>query len=44
MELWDSMGKEGGWSPRFFRPFNDWEVEEVERLLVTIQGRRLNSN
>ena len=44
MELWDSMGEEGGWSPRFSRPFNDWEVEEVERLLVTIQGRQLNSN
>ena len=35
------MGEEGGWSPRFSRPFNDWEVE---RLLVTIQGRRLNFN
>ena len=44
MELWDSTGEEGGWSPRFSRPFHDWEVEEVERLLVTIQGRRLNPN
>ena len=44
MELWDSMGEEGGWNPRFSRPFNDWEVEEVERLLETIQGRRLNFN
>ena len=35
VELWDSSGEEGGWSPRFSRPFNDWEVE-VERLLVTI--------
>ena len=35
VELWDSSGEEGGWSPRFSRPFNDWEVE---RLLVTIQG------
>ncbi|RVW71930.1 Vesicle-fusing ATPase [Vitis vinifera] len=42
--LWDSSGEEGGWSPRFSRPFNDWEVEEVERLLVTIQGRRLIPN
>ena len=41
VELWDSSGEEGGWSPRFSRPFNDWEVE---RLLVTIQGRRLNPN
>ena len=36
MELWDSTGEEGGWSPRFSKPFNDWEVDEVERLLVTI--------
>ena len=41
MELWDSTGKEGGWSPRFSRLFNDWEVE---RLLVTIKGRRFNFN
>ena len=32
---------EGAWSPRFSRPFNDWEVEEVERLLLTIRGVRL---
>ena len=44
VELWDSSREEGVWSPRFSRPFNDWEVEEVERLLVTIQGRRLNPN
>ena len=44
MELWDSSREEGVWSPTFSRPFNDWEVEEVERLLLTIQGRRLNPN
>ncbi|RVW65263.1 Transcription initiation factor TFIID subunit 5 [Vitis vinifera] len=42
VELWDHSGEEGVWSPSFSRPFNDWEVEEVERLLLTIQGRRLN--
>ncbi|RVW51874.1 hypothetical protein CK203_067969 [Vitis vinifera] len=41
-EMWDHSGGEGVWSPSFSRPFNDWEVEEVERLLLTIQGRRLN--
>ena len=40
-EFWDSLGEEGVWSPRFSRPFNDWEVEEVERLLLTIRGVRL---
>ncbi|RVW73904.1 hypothetical protein CK203_056320 [Vitis vinifera] len=34
------MSEEGGWSPRFSRPFNDWEVEEVERFLLAIQGKR----
>ena len=41
----DSSGEEGVRSPTFFRPFNEWEVEEVEeveRLLLTIRGRRLN--
>ena len=38
---WDSLGEVGGWIPRFSRPFNDWEVEAVERLLSTLQGKRL---
>ncbi|RVX19759.1 Transposon TX1 uncharacterized 149 kDa protein [Vitis vinifera] len=41
-EFWDTSGVEGVWSPRFSRPFNDWEVEEVERLLLTIRGAGLN--
>ncbi|RVW63178.1 putative mitochondrial protein [Vitis vinifera] len=43
-DCWDSMGEVGGWNPRFLRPFNDWEVEEVERLLLIIQGKRLNAD
>ena len=31
----------GGWIPRFSRSFNDWEVEAVERFLLTLQGNRL---
>ena len=42
VELRDSSGEEGVWSPRFSRSFNDWEVEEVESLLLTIRVRRLN--
>ena len=42
VELRDSSGEEGVWSPRSSRPFNDWEVEEVERLFSTIRERRLN--
>ncbi|RVW55484.1 Retrovirus-related Pol polyprotein from transposon RE1 [Vitis vinifera] len=40
-DCWDSMGEVGGWNPRFLRPFNDWEVE---RLLLIIQGKRLNAD
>ncbi|RVW56212.1 Transposon TX1 uncharacterized 149 kDa protein [Vitis vinifera] len=38
-DCWDSMGEVGGWNPRFLRPFNDWEVEEVESFLLIIQGK-----
>ncbi|RVW92613.1 hypothetical protein CK203_039393 [Vitis vinifera] len=40
-EFWDTSGEKGVWSPRFSKPFNDWEVEEEERLLLTIRGARL---
>ena len=40
-DCWDSMGDVGGWIPCFSRSFNDWEVEAVERLLSTLQGKRL---
>ena len=43
-DCWDSMGEEGGWTPCFLRPFNDWEVEEVERFLSSIQGKRLDAD
>ena len=35
-DCWDSTGEEGGWNPCFLRPFNDWEMEEVERFISTI--------
>ena len=40
-EVWDSSSEEGGWNPWFSRPFNDWEVNLVERFLSTIQGKRV---
>ncbi|RVW94296.1 putative ribonuclease H protein [Vitis vinifera] len=43
-DCWDSMGEVGGWNPHFLRPFNDWEVEEVESFLLIIQGKRLNAD
>ena len=32
-DFWDPIGKERGWSPLFARPFNDWELEEVQIFL-----------
>ena len=43
-ELWDSSREEGGWSPRFIRSFNDWELDEILRLLNTIQGKQIIEN
>ena len=31
-DVWE----EGGWSPSFTRPFNDWEVVEALSLLLVI--------
>ena len=32
------------WSLSFSRAFNDWEVDLVERLLLTIQGKRVSAD
>ena len=43
-DVWEAMGEDGGWSPCFFRPFNDWRVEEVQRFLHAIQVKRGHPN
>ena len=35
------LGGLGGWSPYFSRALNDWEVEEVERFLEHLHGKRV---
>ena len=42
-EVWDPLIEGGSWSPCFSRAFNDWEVVLVERLLMTIQGKRVSA-
>ena len=37
-EVWESLRGEGGWNLRFFRPFNDWELDEAQRLISFISG------
>ena len=39
------MGKNGGsWSPCFNKPFNDWELEEVERLLCCLDEKKVSGD
>ncbi|RVW75063.1 hypothetical protein CK203_056012 [Vitis vinifera] len=40
VEVWDATGEDGGSNPRFSRPFNDWEMEMVERFIFLLQGKR----
>ena len=43
-EVWDVTGEDGGWNLHFSRPFNDWEMEMVERFLFSLQGKRVVVN
>ena len=42
-DVWSHSGG-GVWAPRFSRWINDWEVIEVECLLLRLQGRRVYSD
>ena len=40
--FWNSFVQgEGGWSPYFSKPFNDWEMESVERFFLCLHGLRV---
>ena len=44
-EVWTAGGEGGGsWNPCFNRPFNDWEMEEVERLLCCLEGKKVRGD
>ncbi|KAL6329339.1 hypothetical protein AAG906_017644 [Vitis piasezkii] len=34
--------RRGSWTPTFNRPFNDWEMEEVGRLLCCLEGKMVS--
>ncbi|RVW88593.1 hypothetical protein CK203_033009 [Vitis vinifera] len=36
--------KGGGWTPRFSKPFNDWEMESVKRFLMKLHAKRVHSD
>ena len=40
-DVWDSSREDGGWSPVFLRPFNDCEVEEVERFVHFLHSKKI---
>ena len=40
-DVWDFSTVDGGWSPVFLRPFNDWELEEVERFLQFLHNKKI---
>ena len=41
VDVWDSSVEVGGWSPVFLRPFNDWEMEEVERFFIFLHNKKI---
>ena len=42
-DVWNSFDPgEGGWSPCFSRPLNDWKVGSVERFLLHLDGSRVH--
>ena len=42
-EVWDSSVEVGVWSPVFLRPFNDWELDEVERFFLFLHNKKVRS-
>ena len=40
-DVWDFSTVDGGWAPVFLRPFNDWELEEVERFLQFLHNKKI---
>ena len=42
-ELWTAEGERGGSrTPHFNRPFNDWELKEMERLFCCLDGKKVS--
>ncbi|RVW76665.1 hypothetical protein CK203_049633 [Vitis vinifera] len=40
-ELWDQNSDLGSWNLRFFRGFNDWELNMVDELLQILRSQRI---
>ena len=42
VEIWDATRGEGAWNPNFVRPFNDWELDTIQRFIGTINNKKVN--
>ena len=38
-EVWDLSNFSGAWNPRFLRPFNDWEMEQVQNFVGLLNNK-----
>ena len=43
-EVWEPSCEGGVWTPCFVRPFNDWEMEEIQNLLQALQEKIILPN
>ena len=39
--MWCSNEGGGSWSPYFSRPFNDWEMDEMCRFFLGLNGKKV---
>ena len=44
VDLWVFLGFGGAWNFNFGRHFNDWELEEVQGFLCTVNSKSINPN
>ena len=43
-EVWNTTRGKGGWNLRFIRPFNDQEMEEIQRLINPISSKNISQS
>ena len=41
-ELWENIGGNGVWNPKFIRGFNDWELECIQIFLGLLNSKKAN--
>ena len=41
-DVWREASNGGFWDPMFIKSLNDWEVDEAERLLLSLAAKKLH--